>query len=187
MAENAEKVWLNEFDWRKHEDRINSLSKLQVSVNDTEGNTTEIQFQALFSEKADAIPITFIHGCPGSICEFLDLLDILKKRYSPKDLPYHVIVPSLPDYAYSSGHPVEIDYGVDMVAGALNDLMISLGFASGYLAQGGDLGNFVSRFFAMKYDACKGMHVNMMIPPANADELPKDKLEEKALQMLTNS
>lgn len=184
--ENAKTAWLHEFDWRKHEDRINSFPNFKASVKDTEGNTIEIQFLALFSEKADAIPIAFFHGWPGSICEFLDLLDIVTKRYPPKDLPYHIIVPSLPGYAYSSGPPVETDYGIDIAAGALNDLMVGLGFGSGYLAQGGDLGSFVSRLLAMKYDACKGMHVNMMgAPPELSDELPMSEPEKKALQKAT--
>jgi len=183
---NAKKVWLNEFDWRKHEDRINSFPNFKTSVKDAEGNMIEIQFLALFSEKAAAVPIAFFHGWPGSICEFLDLLDILKGRYSPKDLPYHVVVPSLPGYAYSSGPPVETDYGIDIAAGALNNLMFGLGFGSGYLAQGGDLGSFVSRLLAKNYDACKGMHVNMMsMPPESSDGLPMDELAEKALQKAT--
>ena len=67
--ENAKEVWLNEFDWRKHEDRINSFPNFKASVKDTEDNMIEVQFLALFSEKANAIPIAFFHGWPGSICE----------------------------------------------------------------------------------------------------------------------
>ncbi|EXJ72840.1 uncharacterized protein A1O5_03988 [Cladophialophora psammophila CBS 110553] len=161
--ENAKKVWLNEFDWRKHEDRINSFPNFKASVKDTEGNMIQMQFLALFSEKVDAIPIAFFHGWPGSICEFLDMLDILKERYSPEDLPYHVIVPSPPGYAFSSG------------------------FGSGYLAQGGDLGSFMSRLLVMNYDACKGMHVNMMgMPPLeSSDAIPRDDEEKRALQRAT--
>lgn len=182
--ENAKRVWLNDFDWRKHEDRINSFPNFKASVKDAEGNAIEIQFLALFSEKVDAIPIAFFHGWPGSICEFLDILDILKQRYSPKDLPYHVIVPSLPGYAYSSGPPVDMDYGIDIAAGAMNNLMVGLGFGSGYLAHGGDLGSFVSKLLAMSYDACKGMHVNMMTIPqrGDSDEPITDELEKKALE-----
>jgi len=177
---NAKQVWLNEFDWRKHEDRINSFPNFKAAVKDNNGDTIEIQFLALFSEKIDAVPIAFFHGWPGSICEFLDILDLLKAKYSPKDLPYHVIVPSLPGYGYSSGPPVDKDYGVVEAAGAMNNLMIGLGFGSGYLAQGGDLGSFVSRVLAMQYDACKGMHVNQMgMPP---DVPPKDELEKQAVQ-----
>ncbi|KAF4980691.1 hypothetical protein FZEAL_3359 [Fusarium zealandicum] len=178
---NARDVWLYSFDWRKHEDRINSFPNFKTSVKDTEGNTIEIQFLALFSKRVDAVPLAFFHGWPGSICEFLDILDILKEGYSPDDLPYHVIVPSLPGYTYSSSPPVEIDYEISVAAGALNNLMVSLGFGSGYLVQGGDLGSFMCRLLVMNYDACKGMHVNMMgIPPP--DDLEKDEQEERALQ-----
>ncbi|KAI1625308.1 Alpha/Beta hydrolase protein [Exophiala viscosa] len=177
--EHAKNVWLNDFDWRKQEDRINSFPNFNATVKDADGNDTNIQFLALFSEKADAIPIAFFHGWPGSICEFLDILEILRKKYSPKDLPYHIIVPSLPGYAYSSGPPLNTDYGIDLAAGALNNLMVGLGFGSGYIAQGGDLGSFVSRFLAMSYDACKGMHVNMMVP---AGEPEMNEPTKKALQ-----
>ncbi|KAK6067841.1 cytochrome p450 alkane hydroxylase [Seiridium cupressi] len=182
--ENAKKVWLTDFDWREQERRINSFPNFKASVNDGNGNTIEVQFLALFSERADAIPIAFFHGWPGSICEFLDLLDILKDRYSSKDLPYHVIVPSLPGYAYSSGPPLDTDYGIDIAAGAMHNLMVGLGFGSGYLAQGGDLGSFVSRLLATNYDACKGMHVNMMAvtPPEDLDKLPPDEQEKKVMQ-----
>lgn len=180
---NAKKVWLSDFDWRKYEDRINSFPNFKASVKDAEGNDMEIQFLALFSERIGAIPITFLHGWPGSICEFLDILDILRAKYSPQDLPYHVVVPSLPGYAYSSGPPVHTDYGVDIAAGALHNLMLSLGFGkSGYLAQGGDLGSFVSRFLAMRYDECKGMHVNMMgMPPDGPGDNPTEE-EKRVLQ-----
>lgn len=182
--ENAKHTWLNSFDWRQHEDRINSFPNFKTSVKDTEGNEIEIQFLALFSEKADAIPIAFFHGWPGSVCEFLDILDILRTRYSSKDLPYHIIVPSLPGYAYSSGPPIDTDFTVEMAAGAMNNLMLGLGFTSGYLTQGGDLGSFVSRILAIKYDACKGIHLNMLlpIPPENPDEQPTNEGERKALQ-----
>ncbi|KAJ4328123.1 hypothetical protein N0V84_001492 [Fusarium piperis] len=181
--ENAKKEWLNTFDWRQHEDRINSFPNFKASVKDSQGNDIDIHFLALFSEKSDAVPIAFFHGWPGSICEFLDLLDILKERCTPQDLPYHVIIPSLPGYAYSSGPPVDVDYGVDLAASALDNLMVGLGFGSGYLAQGGDLGSFVSRFLAMTSDACKGMHVNMMsIPPLNKDDVITDESEKKALE-----
>lgn len=179
---NAKEVWLNDFDWRKHEDRINSYPNFKTSVKDSEDNTIEVQFLALFSEKPDAVPIAFFHGWPGSICEFLDILDLLKTKYSPKDLPYHVIVPSLPGYAYSSDLPIDVDYGIDLAAGAMHNLMIGLGFASGYLVQGGDLGSFVSRMIALQHDECKGMHVNMMGTPPLDQNPPQTAQEKEVLQ-----
>ena len=180
---DAKKHWETGFDWRKHEDRINSFPNFTAQVKDDDGIEINVHFLALFSEKQDAIPIAFYHGWPGSFLEFLKILDIFKSRYSPKDLPFHVIVPSLPGYAYSSGPPIDQDYSVEQAASCLDKLMVGLGFGSGYLSQGGDLGSFVSRFQAAKRDSCKGMHLNMcMVPkPSNADELPVDDLEKSAL------
>jgi microsomal epoxide hydrolase len=180
---NAKDHWLNTYDWRKCEDRTNSYPNFKATVKDSEDNDIEVQFLALFSEKQDAIPIGFYHGWPGSILEFYDMLDLLKKKYEPKDLPYHVIVPSLPGYCYSSGPPLDRDYATDIAAGAMHNLMIGLGFGNGYLAQGGDIGSFISRILAGNYDACKGMHVNMMAipPPDNARDLEMDELETEAL------
>jgi microsomal epoxide hydrolase len=37
--------------------------------------------------------------------------------------------------------------------------MANLGFESGYVAQGGDIGAKVARILAVDYDACKGKFV----------------------------
>lgn len=182
--EGAKKAWLTDFDWRHHEYRINSFPNFRATVLHDDGSPIDIHFLGLFSERKDAVPILFLHGWPGSICEFLDMLDLLTERYTPQDLPYHVIVPSLPGYAFSAGPPLDQDYGIDTAAGALNNLMIGLGFESGYLTHGGDLGSFVSRFLALKYAACKGMHVNMMgMPPDVSGEM--SEAEKEALSRAT--
>jgi hypothetical protein len=38
----------------------------------------------------------------------------------------------------------------------INQLMVDLGFGSGYVAQGGDIGSRIARILAVQYDACKG-------------------------------
>lgn len=176
FAQNAKKVWLNDFDWRKHEDYINSFPNFKTTVTDRTGNIIDVQFLALFSERPDAVPIAFFHSWPGSICQFLDILALLKERYPPADLPYHVIVPSLPGYAYSTGPPEDANYGVDLAAEAMSRLMVGLGFGTGYLAHGGDIGSFISRNLALNDDACKGMHVTMSAMP------PIEEIQDTAIE-----
>lgn len=114
--------------------------------------------------------------------DFADLLDIVKEKYSPADLPYHIIVPSLPGYAFSGTPPLTMDYDMKKAAYLLNHLMIGLGL-SGYIAQGGDLGSGVSREQAAACEACKGFHLNMLLlpPPPNKDELPMEAIEKKSM------
>ncbi|SMR46042.1 unnamed protein product [Zymoseptoria tritici ST99CH_1A5] len=180
---NAKDEWLNKFDWRKHENYINSFPNYTATVRDDAGHELTIHFTALFSQKSDAIPLAFYHGWPGSFLEFHQILELLKKKYSPEDLPYHVIVPSIPGYAYSSGPPLDFDFSLENAAEALNNLMVGLGFGSGYIAQGGDLGSMISRYQAAKLESCKGMHLNFSptARPKNADELPMEKIEQEAL------
>ena len=180
---NAKDQWLNKFDWRKHEKYINSFPNFTTPVKDDAGNVTDVHFIALFSEKPDAIPLVFYHGWPGSVLEFLDILEILRSRHTPQDLPYHVIVPSLPGYGYSGGPPLNFDYGLEDAASCMNNLLVGLGFESGYIAQGGDLGSMICRHSGANYEACKGIHLNFapISRPKNADELPLEKIEEEAL------
>ena len=49
---------------------------------------------------ADAMPLVLTHGWPGSFVEFLDVVDALTDPDDPADA-FHVVVPSLPGYAYS--------------------------------------------------------------------------------------
>ncbi|QIW94941.1 hypothetical protein AMS68_000459 [Peltaster fructicola] len=178
---NAKKVWESSFDWRKHEDRINSFPNFTVPVKDDDGVEIELHFIGLFSEKSDAVPVAFFHGWPGSFLEFLDMLDLLKNKYSPKELPYHVIVPSLPGYGYSSAPPLDKDYDMRGAASCLNNLMTGLGFSS-YLGQGGDLGAFICRVLSDRHSACKGCHFNMWLgKPDNVESFEMDEVEKKAL------
>ena len=154
----AKEHWEYVYDWRKTENYINSFPNFTTPINDDDGENFNIHFAGLFSHKADAIPICFLHGWPGSFLEFLGLLDTLKNKYKPEDLPFHAIVPSLPGYGYSSGPPLTKDWKTEDIARMMNKLMVGLGFGSGYVVQGGDIGSMTSRVMAVQYPAVKAMH-----------------------------
>ena len=59
--------------------------------------------------------------------DFADMLDLIKKQYSPRDLPYHIIAPSLPGYAFSDAAPPTMNYDIKKAAYLLNNLMVGLG------------------------------------------------------------
>ena len=131
----AKKAWMNS-DWRKQERRINSFPNFKVMVENEAVGASSIHFTALFSKREDALPLLFLHGWPGSIFEFLPMLDLLKNKYTPKTLPYHVIVPSLPHFGLSGG-PMDVELTLVNAAEMMNQLMLSLGFGKGYVVQGG--------------------------------------------------
>lgn len=50
------------------------------------------------------------------------------KKYIPETLPFHVVAPPLPGYAYSSGPPLEKDFNTEGIARVMDKLMTGLGF-----------------------------------------------------------
>lgn len=176
---------------RKEEDHINSFPNFKTTISDDDDSKYDVHFVALFSTRADAIPIALFHGWPGSFLEFLPLMDILRKKYTQETLPYHVIVPSLPGFALSSDPPLEKDWKVADTARIMHKLLLSLGFGtSGYLVQGGDIGSLVARQIAATYAECKGMHVNFMHSrDIRSYSSPEDKIsdaEKKGLERMDN-
>lgn len=97
----------------------------------------------------------------GSFQEFLPLLQLFKKEFSPSNLPYHLIVPSLPGYAFSSGPPVDRNFTTEDASRILDKLMKDLGFENGYVAQGGDIGSRLGRILAVEYESCKGQYIDI--------------------------
>ncbi|KAL7910616.1 Alpha/Beta hydrolase protein [Trichoderma velutinum] len=158
----AKTIWLEAFDWRQHEERINKLPNFKITVDDPESGKIEIHFLALFSLKKDAIPFIFLHGFPGSVFELLPVMELLLDKYTPATLPYHVIVPSLPNYGLSGSPSKDVEMTLDQAARIMHQLMIDLGFSEGYAAQGGDLGSMLARIMSKKYRECKALHVNML-------------------------
>jgi microsomal epoxide hydrolase len=101
-----------------------------------------------------------MHGWPGSHMEFLPLLDLYRKRFTEETLPYHLIAVSLPGWTLSSGPPLDKDFRTADIARVINNLMVGLGFGSGYVCQGGDIGSLTARVIAGVYDECKGKKIS---------------------------
>ncbi|KAL2849354.1 Alpha/Beta hydrolase protein [Aspergillus pseudodeflectus] len=184
----AKETWLSpKFNWRTHENYINSFPNFKIPITDSEAGVVDIHFAALFSKRVDAIPIIFLHGYPGSFMEFLPMLEVLAGKYTPETLPYHVVVPSLPDYGLSGGASENVEMTLDRAARILNQLMLDLGFGSGYVAQGGDLGSMLARILAVQYETCKAFHVNMLVlnPDQKAGSI--DDLTEREKEHMDRS
>ncbi|CAI6088126.1 unnamed protein product [Clonostachys chloroleuca] len=168
---NAKSVWLNQFNWRQFEERINSYPNFIMDVPvDYGSDGFKIHFVALFSARQDAKPVVFLHGWPGSFVEFLPILEILSSRHTPDTLPYHVIVPSLPGYTLSAGPPLDRDFTMSDAAELIHGLMMRLGFSDGYVAQGGDVGSILATTLSATYEQCKAVHLNLWVVPDSSEE-----------------
>lgn len=156
---------------------INSVPHFKRAI-EYNGDSYLIHFAALFSSAPSAIPLVLIHGWPGSFLEFLPLLNILQQKYSPENLPYHIIVPSMPGYTFSSGPPVTASsFTVLDTCEIFRQLLHSLGFSkeNPYVVQGGDIGSRVARGLSVLDEACCAVHLNFCFDlPMKKFPLPKD-------------
>ncbi|THC87254.1 hypothetical protein EYZ11_013301 [Aspergillus tanneri] len=168
---NARDYWRSKFNWRLIEQHVNSFPNYTISIKDGHDRDIMMHFTALFSEQPDAAPIVLMHGWPGSFMDYLPILSRLANKYLPADLPYHIIVPSIPGYAMST-IPEDSEFTIDDAARVIHNLMVTLGFGSGYIAQGGDIGSVLALILAMQYPECKAAHLNTLAgnPPADDTE-----------------
>ncbi|KAL9092255.1 MAG: hypothetical protein Q9165_004429 [Trypethelium subeluteriae] len=148
-----------------------------------DGTVFDVHFLAIFSEAKNTVPALMLHGWPGSFMEFLPILRLLTRKYGSATLPYHVVVPSLPGYAFPSPSPLDEDFRLEDVAQILDTLMVQLGFGDGYAVQGGDIGSKIARLLGSVHPRAKAIHLNFgimpdpgNIPPSEYNELEKDGL-----------
>ncbi|KAI9328014.1 epocide hydrolase domain-containing protein [Zopfochytrium polystomum] len=151
--------WSNAYDWRYHEEVINRLPQFTVEI---QGFT--IHFLHRRSPRLDAIPLIAAHGWPGSFYEFHKVLDPLAAPNNPLDAAFHVVVPSVPGFAFSS-KPTKPGFKLNDIASIFAELMTVLGYPR-FIAQGGDWGSGVVRALALNYpDRCMAYHLNMAFAP----------------------
>lgn len=153
-AQQLAEYWRDGYDWRRVEARLNALPNYLATIDGL-----DIHFLHVRSANPAARPLVLTHGWPGSVLEFLDVVE-------PLSADYHLVIPSLPGYGFS-GKPTEAKWSVEHIAAGWNALMRKLGYDR-YFAQGGDWGSAVTCALAMHHaDHCAGIHVNMVVgaPP----------------------
>ncbi len=156
LKELAE-YWRTGYDWRKHEARLNEFPQYTTQID---GQT--IHFLHVRSPEPDALPLILTHGWPSSPVEFLKVIGELSNPRAHGGNPaaaFHVVIPSLPGYGFST--PVrEVGWGnLFRVAQAWAELMSRLGYER-YAAQGTDAGSGVALILGM-IDATRvvGTHI----------------------------
>lgn len=151
--------WVDAFDWRKQEARINRFSHFIAPVDGI-----DIHYIHEKGSGPNPMPLIISHGWPGSIVEFMNFIEPLAhpERFGGdiKDA-FDVIAPSLPGFGFSGRPPRP--YGPRKMAGVFNTLMTDVLRYDSYLAQGGDWGGAISSWLGFDHaPACKAIHINIL-------------------------
>jgi len=170
--------WASGYDWRRAEKQLNRFDHYKTNIDGL-----DIHFIHQKSPHPEAFPLVMTHGWPGSVVEFLKVIDQLvdpTAHGGKAEDAFHVVCPSLPGFGFS-GKPTKAGWGVKATAKAWDQLMVRLGYGAGYGAQGGDWGAAVTTQIGCNGGHCKAIHVNMAIakPPPEAMKDPTE--EEQAV------
>jgi pimeloyl-ACP methyl ester carboxylesterase len=174
--------WLNRFDWRLQERRLNRLPQFMATIDDQ-----AVHFVHQRGVGPSPMPIVITHGWPGSFVEMERLIPLLADPAAyggdPADA-FHVVVPSLPGYGFSPA-PKKRGISSREIALLWRKLMAELGYNL-FAAQGGDIGAGVSTWLARLFpETISGIHLNFIPgsyrPPAGPDALPVTAEEQAFL------
>ena len=173
MKEFAE-YWSSKFDWKKTEEKINKFRNFKTNIDGI-----DIHFVHEKGSGSNPKPLLLNHGWPGSIVEFLDIIDELAhpENYGGNMQDgFDVIVPSLPGYGFS-GRPSR-PIGPRKMASIFNSLMTnSLGYEK-YISQGGDFGGTICTWLAYDFpESLLGIHINILITRHPDGPQTKEEIE----------
>jgi epoxide hydrolase len=157
--------WADQYDWRANEAALNVYPQFITTIDGS-----EVHFLHVRSAEPGATPLMLLHGWPGSVVEFLDMIGPLtepRAHNGTAEVAFHLVIPSLPGYGFS-GPLTETGWTDGRAAAALVELMARLGYDR-YGVQGGDVGAFIAPLMGrIAPDHVIGVHVNAMVTfPSN--------------------
>lgn len=152
--------WRDSFDWRATEARLNGYPQFKARVEDI-----DIHFYHVRGSGAEGRAILLTHGWPGSVMEFLDVIDRLAhpERFGGRaEEGFDLVIPSLPGYGFS-GRP-SAPIGPRRTAQIWRRLMTdALGYRR-FFAQGGDWGAAVTHWLGSDHgDVVAAIHLNLLL------------------------
>ncbi|WP_018902653.1 epoxide hydrolase family protein [Rhizobium sp. 2MFCol3.1] len=156
--------WRDKYDMGRVEKRLNVYPQFRTEIDGL-----GIHFIHVKSKHDGARPLILTHGWPGSVIEFLNVIDPLTNPTAhggKAEDAFHVVIPSLPGFGFSD-KPTKAGWGLPRIAKAWAVLMQRLGYTE-YYAQGGDYGAGVTTWMAKQHvPGLKGIHLNLPIlfPP----------------------
>ncbi|TGO61496.1 hypothetical protein BOTNAR_0128g00040 [Botryotinia narcissicola] len=140
VLKSMQTEWTTTFDWATEQADLNRYNHYTTTM---EGLT--IHFIHQKSSEPNAIPLILNHGWPGTFMDFLPVIDPLTTASGTSNrtsASFHVVVPSLPGYAFSSAPPAA--WTLNDTARIFNTFMTDVLGYDTYAAHGSDFGSNVA-------------------------------------------
>ncbi|NP_001161902.1 juvenile hormone epoxide hydrolase-like protein 5 precursor [Tribolium castaneum] len=150
--------WRTKYNWREREKFLNQYPQFTVSVQGLRLHYIHVKPPSPGNLKV--LPLLLLHGWPGSVREFYDIIPLLTKPAQGRNFVFEVIVPSLPGYGFSEA-AVRPGLGPIEMSVVFKNFMKRIGFDKYYI-QGGDWGALIVQNMATLFpEHVLGVHSNM--------------------------
>jgi pimeloyl-ACP methyl ester carboxylesterase len=164
--------WRDGYDWRAWEAKLNAYPQFTTSIDGQ-----NLHFLHVHSPEPGAFPLILTHGWPGSVAEYLQVIDPLTAA------GFDLVIPSLPGFGFS-GPTTDRGWGTARTASAWAALMRRLGYER-YGAVGNDAGSMVSpQLGRIDADRVAGVHVTQMFSFPSGDPSEFEGMSEADLAQL---
>jgi pimeloyl-ACP methyl ester carboxylesterase len=170
--------WHGTFDWRAEEARLNALPQFKVPLCGI-----DLHFLHVPGKGPAPCPLLLLHGWPGSVFEFLELIprltDPARFGGDPADA-FTVVAPSLPGYGLSF-KPGQPRFGIEEIADCVAELMREVLSYTSFAVQGGDWGAITaSRLGYAHPEKLIGIHLNLLAIRRDQQDVANPTPEEQA-------
>ncbi|XP_075168336.1 juvenile hormone epoxide hydrolase 1-like [Haematobia irritans] len=134
------KYWRDDY-LPKWEEREKYLKKFDHFQTEIQGLKIHFIHEKPKNVKKKVLPLLILHGWPGSVREFYDIIPMLTTPSEYNDYVFEVIAPSLPGYGWSQAASKK-HMDTSQIAVILRNLMVRLGHEK-FIIHGGDWGSII--------------------------------------------
>ncbi len=166
--------WHDTYDMQRVADRLNAQSNWMTRIDELDIHCLHIR-----SRHSQATPLLLTHGWPGSVLEFLEIIDPLTnptQHGGHAEDAFHLVIPALPGFGFSE-KPRQTGTSVQRIASLWDTLMQRLGYRH-YLAHGGDWGSIITQALMMQDSQCLAGHITLPLVAPDPSTLESPLPEE---------
>ncbi|XP_049881035.1 juvenile hormone epoxide hydrolase-like [Pectinophora gossypiella] len=158
--------WQFKYTMSEREKFLNQFDHFKTNIQGLDIHFVHVKPKV--DENVKVVPLLLLHGWPGSVREFYDVIPLLTTPRPGYDFVFEVIAPSLPGFLYSQA-PTKPGLSNFQIAIIMRNLMHRIGFTKYYI-QGGDYGHAIGTDMSTIFpQEVLGFHTNM---PIHFSKLP---------------
>lgn len=154
------KYWKTQYlgKWSERQKFLNQFAHFKTQIQGLDIHFMHVKPKVPTGTKV--YPLLLLHGWPGSVREFYEIIPMLTSKTTDKDFVFEVIVPSLPGYGWSQAAS-KPGLSTSKIAFMMKSLMSRIGHEK-FFIQGGDWGSLIANQMATLFqDNVLGVHMNM--------------------------